>query len=115
MGQGLCGWVAANRKPIVNGNPLVEPGFLKDGDRSPLLLSALAVPLEGVNRTVGVLGLYRRQKDAFTGDHLRILLAISAKLGFSIENALKYQTAENSRYHRLLDGAAECTVALPAS
>jgi len=96
LGEGLCGWVAENRKPIVNGNPLVEPGFLKGVDRSSLLLSALAVPLEGVDRTVGVLGLYRRERDAFTGDHLRILLAISAKLGFSIENALKYQTVENS-------------------
>jgi GAF domain-containing protein len=84
VGEGLCGWVAENRKPIVNGNPLVEPSFLKGVEGPPLLLSALAVPLEGVARTVGVLGLYQRQRDAFTGDHLRILLAISAKLGFSI-------------------------------
>jgi diguanylate cyclase (GGDEF)-like protein/putative nucleotidyltransferase with HDIG domain len=96
MGEGLCGWVAANRKPIVNGDPLVEPGFLKRTDGSPLVLSALTVPLEGVCQTVGVLGLYRKQRDAFTGDHLRILQAISAKLGFSIENTLKYQTVETS-------------------
>jgi diguanylate cyclase (GGDEF)-like protein/putative nucleotidyltransferase with HDIG domain len=104
MGEGLCGWVAENRKPIVNGNPLVEPGFLKGVDRSSLLLSALAVPLEGVDRTLGVLGLYRRERDAFTGDHLRILLAISAKLGFSIENALKYQIVENSATTDYLTG-----------
>ena len=104
LGEGLCGWVAENRKPIVNGNPLVEPGFLKGVDRSPLLLSALAVPLEGVDRTVGVLGLYRRERDAFTGDHLRILLAISAKLGFSIENALKYEIIENSATTDYLTG-----------
>ena len=51
-----------------------------------------------------MLGLYRRQRDAFTGDHLRILLAISAKLGFSIENALKYQTVENSATTDYLTG-----------
>lgn len=96
MGEGLCGWVAENHKPIVNGNPAVERGFVEGEGQSSPLLSALAVPLEGVNRIVGVLGLYRREKDAFTGDHLRILLAISAKLGFSIENALKYQSVENS-------------------
>src|SRR5579883_847051 len=28
MGQGLSGWVAQNRKPIINGNPSVEPGYL---------------------------------------------------------------------------------------
>ena len=62
MGEGLCGWVAANHKPIVNGNPLVEPNFLKGADRSSLLHSALAVPLRGVNGTIGVLGLYRQRE-----------------------------------------------------
>src|SRR5580698_10515347 len=28
MGEGLCGWVAANCKPIVNGNPQVEAGYI---------------------------------------------------------------------------------------
>ena len=27
LGQGLAGWVAENHKPILNGNPAVEPGF----------------------------------------------------------------------------------------
>jgi len=104
VGEGLCGWVAEHRKAIVNGNPLVEPDFLKGVNISPALRSTLAVPLEGVDQTVGVLGLYRRQADAFTGDHLRILLAISAKLGFSIENALKYRIAENSATTDYLTG-----------
>ena len=30
VGEGLSGWVAENRKPIVNGNPSVEPGYLND-------------------------------------------------------------------------------------
>ncbi len=30
LGQGLSGWVAENRKAIVNGNPAVEPGYLND-------------------------------------------------------------------------------------
>jgi putative nucleotidyltransferase with HDIG domain len=27
VGEGLCGWVAENCKPIINGNPLVEAGY----------------------------------------------------------------------------------------
>ena len=27
LGDGLCGWVALYKKPIVNGNPAVEPGY----------------------------------------------------------------------------------------
>src|SRR5438093_6063801 len=59
VGQGLSGWVAHNKKPIVNGNPSVEPGYLNDPTKFSTLRSALAVPLEGVGGVIGVLALYR--------------------------------------------------------
>ncbi len=96
IGQGLSGWVAENRKPILNGNPSVESGYMNDPKKYSLLRSALAVPLEGLNGTVGVLTLYRLEKDAFSRDNLRILLAISSKVSLSIENALKFRLAEDS-------------------
>jgi diguanylate cyclase (GGDEF)-like protein/putative nucleotidyltransferase with HDIG domain len=96
MGEGLSGWVAENGKPIINGNPSVEPAYLKDPAKFSRLRSALAVPLEGVNGILGVLALYKAEKDAFTKDHLRILLAISAKVALSVENALRYRQAETS-------------------
>ena len=75
LGQGLSGWVAENRKPIVNGNPAVEPGYLNDETKFTTMRSALSVPLIGFNGTVSVLTLYHSERDAFTKDHLRILLA----------------------------------------
>jgi diguanylate cyclase (GGDEF)-like protein len=96
IGQGLSGWVAHNRKPIINGNPSVEPGYLNDPTKFSTLRSALAVPLEGVAGVVGVLALYHADHDAFTSDHLRILLAVSSKMALAIENALKYEQAESS-------------------
>jgi diguanylate cyclase (GGDEF)-like protein/putative nucleotidyltransferase with HDIG domain len=104
VGQGLSGWVAQNRKPIVNGNPSVEPGYLNDPSKFSTLRSALAVPLEGVGGIIGVIALYRADRDAFTSDHLRILLAVSSKMALSIENALKYQQAENSAITDYLTG-----------
>src|SRR5262245_40741031 len=77
VGQGLSGWVAQNCKPIINGNPSVEPGYLNDPTKFSSLRSALAVPLEGLEGVVGVLALYRSEKNAFTQDDLRVLLAIS--------------------------------------
>ena len=96
LGQGLSGWVAQNRKPIINGNPSVEPGYLNDPTKFSTLRSALALPLEGLSGVVGVLALYQSKPDAFTSDHLRILLAVTSKMALAIENALKYQQAENS-------------------
>jgi diguanylate cyclase (GGDEF)-like protein/putative nucleotidyltransferase with HDIG domain len=104
LGQGLSGWVAHNRKPIVNGNPSVEPGYLNDPTKFSTLRSALAIPLEGVAGVIGVLALYRGERDAFTSDNLRILLAISSKMALAIENALKYQQAENSATTDYLTG-----------
>ena len=96
MGHGLSGWVAENRRPIINGNPSVESGYLNDPARCSRLRSALAVPLEGLAGVAGVLTLYHAESDAFTRDHLRILQAISSKAGIAIDNALKYRQVENS-------------------
>ena len=96
VGQGLSGWVAENNKPILNGNPSVEAGYLNDATKYSTLRAALAVPLNGVNGNLGVLALYRAERDAFSKENLRILLAISAKVAFAIENALHNRLLETS-------------------
>jgi diguanylate cyclase (GGDEF)-like protein/putative nucleotidyltransferase with HDIG domain len=95
IGEGLSGWVAKHNKPILNGNPSVEPGYLNDGSKFSTLRSAIAVPLEGMNGVVGVLTLYHADADAFGPDEQRILTDISAKIGLSIENILKYRQLES--------------------
>src|SRR5215831_7051409 len=104
VGEGLCGWVAENSKPIINGNPEVEVGFMTDASKQTPLKSALVVPLEGLNGVVGVLAMYQASRDAFTPDHLRILLAVASKVALSVENALKYQQAESSATTDYLTG-----------
>src|SRR5271166_5033449 len=104
VGEGLSGWVAQNRKPIVNGNPSVEPGYLNDPTKFSTLRSALAVPLEGLQGVVGVVALYHAERDFFTTDHLRILLAVSSKMALAIENAMKYEQAESSATTDYLTG-----------
>src|ERR1700674_2110481 len=104
LGEGLCGWVAEKRKPIVNGNPEAEAGYVSDPAKFTTLRSILAVPLEGLNGMVGVLAMYGADRDAFSADHLRILLAVSSKIALSVENALKYQQAEDSATTDYLTG-----------
>ena len=104
VGQGISGWVAQTGTPIVNGNPALESASAPERGRFAALGSALAVPLTGVSGTVGVLTLYQSQPNAFTRDHLRILLAISSKVAMSMENALRFQQAENSATTDFLTG-----------
>jgi diguanylate cyclase (GGDEF)-like protein len=96
VGQGLSGWVADAGKPILNGNPAVEPGYLNDPSKSSHLRSALAVPLENASGIMGVLTLYRLRADGFTNDHLRTMLALKPKVSLIIENALHFHQAATS-------------------
>jgi putative nucleotidyltransferase with HDIG domain len=89
IGEGLSGWVAQNAKPILNGNPSVEPGYLNDPSMYSTLRSALAVPLGGTASVVAVLALYRVRADAFTRDDLSVLQAMGSRVGLAIEEALR--------------------------
>jgi diguanylate cyclase (GGDEF)-like protein len=104
IGTGLCGWVAQNSIPIINGNPMVEEGLANTHRMTPELRSALALPLEGASGLVGVLALYQAEPDAFTSDHLRVLQVITSKVALFIENALKYRQAEKSATNDYLTG-----------
>jgi diguanylate cyclase (GGDEF)-like protein len=93
VGQGLSGWVAENRKPILNGNPSVESGYLNNPAVFSTLRSAISVPLVGVTNVIGVLSLYHESKDAFTREQLRLLQSIAPKLALSIESAARVAAA----------------------
>ena len=101
-GSGISGWVGLNSKPVINGNPALEPGLAQSLSFS--LRSALAVPLLGVGGTAGVITLYREEAESFSRDHLRILQAIAGKLAFTVENARKYKQAETSASIDFLTG-----------
>jgi putative nucleotidyltransferase with HDIG domain len=80
QGEGLVGWVAEVGKPILNGNPAVEPGYARQDRPTAGLSSALALPLVNAGRVVGVLALYRRDKDAFAADEMVSLLQLCPAL-----------------------------------
>jgi putative methionine-R-sulfoxide reductase with GAF domain len=80
IGTGLSGWVAENRKPIINGNPAVEPGYLNDPTKFSTLRSALTVPLESQGQLAGVLSLYSMGGDAFSPEHLARVVSLGELL-----------------------------------
>jgi diguanylate cyclase (GGDEF)-like protein len=104
VGQGLSGWVAQNGRSILNGNPAVESGGLDDSSKFTSLRSAVSVPLKGLDSTIGVMTLYRMEKDAFSSDNLRVLLAIASKTSLAIENALKFRQVETTATTDYLTG-----------
>jgi diguanylate cyclase (GGDEF)-like protein/putative nucleotidyltransferase with HDIG domain len=104
LGQGVSGWVTQNSKPILNGTPSVESSYLNVPAKVSTLRSALSVPLLGINGVTGALTLYAAEADAFSRDHLRVLMAISSKIALSIENALRFEQAQSSATTDYLTG-----------
>ena len=104
VGGGLSGWVAQNQKPIVNGNPSVELSYRCDSKLQCHLNSALAVPLEGQTGGIGVLTVYHSDADVYNNEHLRVVQAVSQKVGLAVEQALRYRRPESSATTDYLTG-----------
>ena len=110
VGQGLAGWVAENGKPILNGNPSVEPGYTGG------LCSAVALPLVHCLQIAGVLAVYRAAQDAFTADELASLLPLSQTVGsLLVENGYERPAAEKPPALKRRDYEAGTETARPAT
>ncbi len=95
-GQGLAGWVARNRRPLVNARPSAE--FEAAGlAKSTTLNSALVAPLVFSDRFIGTLAVYSTQPDFYTDDHRRLLDRVSEQASAVIHNSIVFeQTQEDS-------------------
>ncbi len=95
-GQGLAGWVARNRRPLVNARPSAE--FEAAGlAKSTALQSALVAPLVFSDRFIGTLAVYSTQADFYNDDHRRLLDRVSEQASAVIHNSIVFeQTQEDS-------------------
>ncbi len=82
LGVGVSGWVAANGKPLLNGNAFTEFGVSGAVPSGFDLQAGLAVALDSEFGPSSVVTLYSREKDAFLIDHVRVLLAIQSWLAY---------------------------------
>ena len=84
VGEGLAGWVARIGKPILNGNPVVEAGYLNAGEQYTILRCALAVPVPDAGETAWVLAVYSTGRESFANRDLRLLQVVAADLGVAL-------------------------------
>jgi diguanylate cyclase (GGDEF)-like protein/putative nucleotidyltransferase with HDIG domain len=95
-GHGLTGWVARNRRPLVNARPSAD--FEAAGVSSPTTLqSALVCPLVFNERFIGTIAVYHTSAAVYTDDHRRLLDRISEQAAAVIYNSIVFeQTQEDS-------------------
>jgi diguanylate cyclase (GGDEF)-like protein len=79
LGQRLSGWVAANRRTIVNSDPLLDFGETARAI-SPRPRSSLSTPLVAGSELIGVLAVYSAAPNAFSDEHQRIIEVIGRQV-----------------------------------
>ena len=95
VGDGLAGWVARNRRSLVNADPRVT--FELAGLGGTVLRSAIVCPLHVNDAFIGCLALYHVEPNSYTDDHRRLLERVAEQGGAVISNSLVFErTQEDS-------------------
>jgi diguanylate cyclase (GGDEF)-like protein len=96
-GHGLTGWVARNRRPLVNARPSTDLEAAGHPADRTALLSALVCPLMFNERFIGTISVYHTDPSVYTDDHRRLLDRISEQAAAVIYNSMVFeQTQEDS-------------------
>src|SRR5262245_19437680 len=96
-GHGLTGWVARNRRPLVNARPSTDLEAAGHPADRTALLSALVCPLLFNERFIGTISVYHTEPSVYTDDHRRLLDRISEQAAAVIYNSMVFeQTQEDS-------------------
>ena len=94
-GEGLSGWVARNKRTVVNGNPSVS--FEALGLEAPRLKSAIVVPLHFNDAFIGCLALYHVDAHRYTEEHSRLIERVAEQASAVVHNSIVFeQTQEDS-------------------
>jgi diguanylate cyclase (GGDEF)-like protein len=92
-GQGLSGWVARHRRPLMNARPATD--FEAAGlPATTALQSALVCPLMVHDRFIGTLCVYHVDPSFYQDDHRRLLDRVCEQAAAVIHNSVVFEQAQ---------------------
>ncbi|MBX7042514.1 MAG: SpoIIE family protein phosphatase [Ignavibacteria bacterium] len=90
MGEGIAGWVAENRKPLLVEDCYSDPRFNPEYDKQTgfRTRSMICVPMLMEERLIGVIQVINKKGEkSFTERDLNLFQILASQCGISIENA----------------------------
>lgn len=91
IGEGLAGWVVANRESVLIGDLLKDPRWVTTASSSREHRSAIVVPLLVAEDVIGVLMVFHRKVNFFSAERLGMVKAIAGQVSVAINNAHLYE------------------------
>jgi diguanylate cyclase (GGDEF)-like protein/putative nucleotidyltransferase with HDIG domain len=90
-GEGLTGWVARNRRALVNARPSADFEAAGLSHVHTNLQSALVCPLLFGDRFIGTLSVYHVEPGYYRDDHRRLLDRVSEQAAAVINNSMVFE------------------------
>ena len=111
LGQGLVGWAALHKEPVLVADVSKDPRYL---NLVPDARSELVIPMLIKDRCIGVFDLESPELDAFTKEHKELLTLLASQAAVAIENARLYEEVRHNeeRIERELRFAQRVQLAL---
>jgi PAS domain S-box-containing protein len=91
VGEGLAGWVVAQREPALIDDLLNDPRWVRNSLSSREHRSAIAMPLLVAEDVIGALMVYHRKPNYFSAELLGLVKAIAGQVAVAINNAHLYE------------------------
>ena len=104
VGEGISGWVAVNREPVVVHGDVGDPRF---AGIDPKIISSISLPLIAEEKVLGVLNLVRMKGERFSDGDLALASSLADMAALAIEKARLHEDLKEreSRVSDLLGAA----------
>lgn len=97
VGEGIAGWVAENREPVLVGDVNMDTRFSETKYLPFKAKSFVATPLSLNTRLLGVITVADKMSgEEFSGSDVSLLATLAAPISIAIENSQLYETLEEN-------------------
>lgn len=93
LGQGLVGWAALHKEPVLVSDVSVDPRYVNLVED---VRSELVIPMLIKDRCIGVFDLESPELDAFTKEHKELLTLLASQAAVAIDNARLYEEVRHN-------------------
>ncbi len=101
-GQGICGYAAQIRQPVLAGDVTQDPHWVHLPILDDGICAGLALPLLAGDELVGVLSLMSDRPHFLPEEQIPLLRAASVSVALALQNARLFETEASQVYHLTL-------------
>jgi len=108
FGQGIAGWVAQHKKPLIVNDTAKDKRFFRKADKKTgfITKNILCVPVLSRNEIIGVIQALNKKDGLFSKRDLELLTSLSDQIAIALENASLHEELKKT-FIQVVESLAE--------